>query len=281
MQITGIEVIRHNPGVAVGVVAGEKVELTYGDTLRVNASLEYRGSAQTVTLYGAIGVRGVGFDEKVKGEADLELPDSPTEFSPVFGSVDILITADITPDTDYDIYMKLLEYPGAGMPEVDDVIDIVGIPPTYELLEETIYPYAYVYDGDAEVTTFTCKSDPFTPANWLAGKLASVIEAEVEKSGGRVMEMRIYVDKTPLLWANWRIELIATPLGEEVEAGIGVAGIPIAVAVVIIALAIIAVIIVAYFFIIKPLTYKHKALSPELKEPMSRATRFFHLGFNN
>ncbi|GAI71532.1 unnamed protein product, partial [marine sediment metagenome] len=55
MSITGIEVVRCNPVVATGVVAGEKIELTYGDTLRVNVSFDYRGLAGSVTLYGAIG----------------------------------------------------------------------------------------------------------------------------------------------------------------------------------------------------------------------------------
>ncbi|GAJ17823.1 unnamed protein product, partial [marine sediment metagenome] len=54
MNITGIEVIR--PGVAaIGVVAGEKIELTYGDTLKVNVSFWYRGLARKTILEGAIG----------------------------------------------------------------------------------------------------------------------------------------------------------------------------------------------------------------------------------
>ncbi|MBA7577663.1 hypothetical protein ES708_19516 [subsurface metagenome] len=83
MRITGIEVIRGNPGIspnpgpAVQALPGEKVELTYGQSLRVNTSLDYRGSAQKVTLYGAIGTRGlIEFGEKVTGEAEIELPDS-------------------------------------------------------------------------------------------------------------------------------------------------------------------------------------------------------------
>ena len=52
MNITGIEVRRRNPGVAaIGVVAGEKVELTYGDTLSVNVSFDYRGLAGKATLF--------------------------------------------------------------------------------------------------------------------------------------------------------------------------------------------------------------------------------------
>ncbi|GAJ21722.1 unnamed protein product [marine sediment metagenome] len=51
MNITGIEVIKRNLGVAaIGVVAGEKIELTYDDTLRVNVSFDYRGLAMKTTL---------------------------------------------------------------------------------------------------------------------------------------------------------------------------------------------------------------------------------------
>ena len=97
------------------------------------------------------------------------------------------------------------------MPGVDDVIDITGMPPTFELLEETIYPYAYIYAGDAEVSTFTFKSDPFTPSRWIASRVAKALEEQVRKDGGKVLEMRVYADKSPLLWTDWRIEVVGIP----------------------------------------------------------------------
>lgn len=247
MQITGIEVVKTNPGVAVvGVIVGEKVELTYGETLRIDVSFDYRGSAGSATLYGAIGVRGIGFDEKVKGEAAVDLPQSLTEFTPCQASVDIGITSAISPGTNYDLYCKLLEYPEAGMPEVDNVIDIVGLPPVYELIQHTIYHFAYIYDGDVEATIATFRTDPFTPSAWMADKFASKLEEEVRARGGRPLEVKVYVDTSPLLWTNFRIEVISTPIGGVTGAarGVGV-GIPIWVAILIIALAIIAVIVVA------------------------------------
>lgn len=194
----------------------EKVELTYGDSLRINVSLEYRGLRLEATLYGAIGVwRGItwpvdigNFDEKVIGRADVTFPESDT-FVPWSGSVDIPITADIQPGVDYDIYCKIEEYPGAGMPKVDAVIDIAGIPPTYRLLEETIYPYAYIYSGDCDVTTFTATSIPFTPSSWVSGKMAAAVEQKVREAGGRIMEMRVYVDDNLFRpWTNWIIEVV-------------------------------------------------------------------------
>ena len=258
MNVTGIEVIRRELGVAVGVVAGEKVELTYGDTLRVKVSFDYRGLAGEVTLYGAIGNRGVWvFDEILHNEASIDLPRSPADFTPRVASVDIPITPDIDPGTDYDLYCKIKEYPEAGMPEVDDVIDIVGIPPEYELIQHTISHFAYIYDGDVEVNTATFKIDPFTPSAWAAKKFADALESEARKEGGRVLETKVYVDTTPLLWTNIRIEVTGTPLGGEVGRGIAV-GIAPWLAIILVCLAIIAVIVVA--------TLAFKAIMAEFKK---------------
>ncbi len=280
MNITGIEVIRRNPAVAIGVITGEKIELTYGDTLRVNVSFDYRGLAGSATLYGAIGNRGwAGFGEILHSEVSIDLPESTADFTPCERSIDIGITSEISPGTNYDLYVKLLEYPEAGLPEVDDVIDIVGLPPTYELIQETIYPFSYVYDGDAETSIFTFKTAPFVPADWAAEKLAAAIESEVEEEGGRVLELRVYADKTPLLWTDFRVEVIGTPLGGAV-AGPGIAvGIPIWAAILIAALAI-ALLIAVITWSIKTITetFTHKPLSPEIKAAWSRETLINTIG---
>ncbi|GAI99953.1 unnamed protein product, partial [marine sediment metagenome] len=68
------------------------------------------------------------------------------------------------------------------------------------------------------------------------------------KKGARVLETKVYVDTTPLLWTDIRIEVTGTPLGEEVGtvAGRGIAvGIAPWLAIILVCLAIIAVIIVA------------------------------------
>lgn len=208
---------RPGPGQAtsIGVAPPGKLELTYGDTLRITTAFNYRGPATDITLYGSIGSRRgfptYDFNEILSNEASLKTPDSQSDFVPVTPSVDIPITADIAPKPDYDIYCKLKEYPGAGMPEVDDVIAVIGMPPTFELLEETIYPYAYIYEGPHDGGTFTFKTDPFTPVDWVAGRLTRACEDEVRKAGGKMLEMRVYVDKSPLLWSDWRIEVVSVP----------------------------------------------------------------------
>ena len=250
MQITSVEVIKRNlaPGspVAIRAIPGEKLELTYGETLQVNVSFDYRGPAPKATLYGAIGVRGVFFNEILANTRDISLPPSPMEFTPGVASVDIAITSEISPGTGYDLYVKLLEYPEAGVSEVDNVIDITGIPPTYELIQHTIYPFAYIYDGDVEMTTATFKTDPFTPSAWMGEEFASKLEEEVRARGGRVLEAKVYVDTTPLLWTNFRIEVTGTPLEGGMEAAAGVSvGIALWLAIILVCLAIIAVIVVA------------------------------------
>ncbi|GAJ04220.1 unnamed protein product, partial [marine sediment metagenome] len=167
------------------------------------------------------------------------------EFTPCPASVDIGITSDIKPGTDYDLYCKIKEYPGAGMPEVGNVIDIVGIPPTYELIQHTISHFAYIYDGDVEVNIATFKIDPFTPSAWAAKKFADALESEARKKGARVLETKVYVDTTPLLWTDIRIEVTGTPLGGGVGAAPGIAvGIAPWLAIILVCLAIIAVIVV-------------------------------------
>ncbi|MBA7511383.1 hypothetical protein ES705_03376 [subsurface metagenome] len=122
------------------------------------------------------------------------------------------------------------------------------VPPEYELIQHTISHFAYIYDGDVEVTTATFKIDPFTPSAWAAQKFADALESEAREKGARVLETKVYVDTTPLLWTNIRIEVTGTPLGEEIGtvAGRGIAvGIAPWLAIVLVCLAIVAVIVVA------------------------------------
>ncbi|GAI57816.1 unnamed protein product, partial [marine sediment metagenome] len=227
VNITSIEVIR--PGVAaVGVLPGEKIELTYGDTLKVNVSFDYRGLAMETVLEGAIGKLHAfptdWLEVLLKSGTTIDIPES-FEFTPYERSVEIPITSDIDPGTDYDLSVSLLDYREAGHPTEVDVIDIVGIPPTFELIQHTVYPYAYVYDGKTDFSIFTCKTPSFIPTDWAAKKFAEAVESEVEKAGGRVIDLKVYADMAgPFgLWDNFRIEVEGTPLGA--AQGVGAVGI--------------------------------------------------------
>ena len=154
---------------------------------------------------------------------------------------------DLDKEGTYTIVASLLMNPDSPVIvdsyEGDLCTTTLEVPPEFELIQHTIYPYAYIYDGDVEVTMATFKTDPFTPAAWLGDKFASKLEEEVRARGGRPIEVKVYVDTTPLFWTNFRIEVVGTPLGAEVASGIAV-GIPIWLAIILVCLAIIAVIVV-------------------------------------
>ncbi|MBA7691807.1 hypothetical protein ES703_100361 [subsurface metagenome] len=74
----------------------------------------------------------------------------------------------------------------------------------------------------------------------MADKFASKLNEEVRARGGRPLEVKVYVDTTPLLWTNFRIEVISTPIAP----GIGVAvGIALWLAIILVCLAFVAVIV--------------------------------------
>ncbi|GAH37907.1 unnamed protein product, partial [marine sediment metagenome] len=153
---------------------------------------------------------------------------------------------DLDKEGTYTIAVSLLMNPDSPVVvdsyEGDLCTTTLEVPPEFELIQHTIYPYAYIYDGDVEVSTATFKTDPFSPAAWIADKFASKLEEEVRARGGRPIEVKVYVDTTPLFWTNFRIEVVGTPLGAEVGIAVGIA---LWLAIILVCLAIIAVIIVA------------------------------------
>ena len=201
------------PSKAVPAFPGEKVELTYGEKLRVNVSLQHKGPACEATLYGTIGIRGLTFDEKVHGEFfPWKFPNS-SDWEPASASVEIPITSDIRPGVAYDIQCKLLEYAGAGFAEADDAVDIVGMPPSYTLVYTHTYDRAKTYRGKAETCIAEFRvdlPDQLFPKSWVVDKIASTFDDEVKKQGAEMLQVKIYEDATPLLWTYYRIEATAT-----------------------------------------------------------------------
>lgn len=141
------------------------------------------------------------------------------------------------------------------------------IPPQFELIHQTVHHFAYIYDGDVEAITATFKTDPFTPSAWAGEKFAATLEEEYRAKGGNVLETKVYVDVTPLLWTDYIVELIGTPLEEEAGAASVVVPAlgPVVILIIVAALAIIAIIVVTYVFIIEPLTYSHKVGLEDVK----------------
>jgi len=116
-------------GVGVGVPAGDILTVMPGDTVVVNAEIDYRGPALDDNFYAAIGSRGlIGFDEIWVGGL------IPVHFDQSFDWVRYPLVAHVpiteialfpwTPG-DFDLYVKLNGHPEAGQPELADVIRVM------------------------------------------------------------------------------------------------------------------------------------------------------------
>ncbi len=115
-------------GISVGVSPGQLLPgVMIGDTVRVHASIDYRGSALSDTFYAAIGNRFVYFDEIWYGTSPVSFAKS-VDWRTYEMSADITITeiglAPWTPGI-FDLYVKLDGYPAAGKPELSNVIEIL------------------------------------------------------------------------------------------------------------------------------------------------------------
>jgi len=109
---------------AVGVPAGQELTIFGGDTVRVVATIQYRGPATSVRFYAAIGNRGITFDEIWAATAP------PLALAESMNWVSHTLTVDVTTDPDhpglFDLYVKILETGDPGYPELADVIRVVG-----------------------------------------------------------------------------------------------------------------------------------------------------------
>lgn len=115
-------------GIGVAALPGEILTVSVGDTVRIKATIDYRGPALSDTFYGAIGNRFVVFDEIwVSDPVAVSFPQSYNFLSYEL-TVDIPITEiglfPWTPGV-FDLYVKLVNNPGAGMPELSNVIEVL------------------------------------------------------------------------------------------------------------------------------------------------------------
>ena len=125
----------------VAAVPGQKLQLMIGDTLRIKATIQYRGAALNDYFYGAIGNKRLGvFDEIIYKQVAIQFALATTWVSYQL-TVDIPLTSAISSGTDYDIYVKIKGHTEAGLPEVDNCIDILGAP-EFQSFEITSYEKA-------------------------------------------------------------------------------------------------------------------------------------------
>jgi len=148
------------------------------------------------------------------------------------------------------------------------------VPPEFKLIQHTVYPYAYVHDGKTDFSLFTFTTPSFIPTNWVANKFAEAVESEVEKAGGRAIDLKVYVDEAgPFdLWEHWRIEVEGIPLGAAQGVGVPV-GLALWATILIVALSI-ALLIVVITWSIDTITksFTHKPINEEIKKAMSSET---------
>jgi len=122
-QLNTVAALLGRQGVAA--LPGESLRLFGGETVRVTVMVEYRGPAISDRLYGAIGERGIFFDEIWAGTGPL------VDFAQSADWETYTLTADIVtdaahPHADYDIMTKLLDHP-AYFEELYDCIDVVAL----------------------------------------------------------------------------------------------------------------------------------------------------------
>ncbi|MBA7596435.1 hypothetical protein ES703_03405 [subsurface metagenome] len=177
----------------------------------------------------------------------------------------------ITPEV-VEVWEKLAEKRVTITPEVIEWLKLAiqtvtitpeEIPPEYVLIQETIYPWAYTFEGDAETCIFEFQLTPeqIPGTEWLGQRIVDSFVSELEKEGSRLLELKVYRDTTPMFWTNYRVEVtaIASPLAWNLII-IGVLAI---------------LFIVAIVFAIKAvesLVYHRKTLDEETKKTFARET---------
>ncbi len=115
--------------IAISVPAGQKLYgVMPGDTVRVSATIDYRGPAWDDYFYAAIGSKVVYFDEYWVRRVPVHF-DSSVDWVTYQLTADILITEIAnfpwTPGW-FDLYVKLDVAEGkAGFPELSNVIEIL------------------------------------------------------------------------------------------------------------------------------------------------------------
>ena len=128
---------------------------------------------------------------------------------------------DLDKEGTYTIAASLLMNP--DNPVVVDSYDGVlcvttlEVPPEYVLIQKTIHPASYVWEGEEEVCIIefplTPEQIPFT--QWGGLKLADIFASTVEAEGNSLLEVKVWEDTTPIFWTNYRVEIKAAVASEE------------------------------------------------------------------
>ncbi len=159
-------------------------------------------------------------------------------------------------------------------------VGVTAGPPVsdWELIQHTIYYWAYFYEGDAGVCEFefTLPPEEFPWTESIARKVIEELASRLEAEGSKLLELKIYLDRAGPLWSRWKGEITVADIEQEGVSGIAIAPALVAALPWIIKGSIIAaVVLVIYFAIVKPIItvfFKPKTLSEDIKKRWSRET---------
>lgn len=159
-------------------------------------------------------------------------------------------------------------------------VGVTAGPPVsdWELIQHTIYYWAYFYEGAAGKCEFefTLPPEEIPWTESIAKKVVEELASRLEAEGSKLLEFKIYLDRAGPLWSRWKGEITVA----DIEQG-GVSGIAIAPALaaampwIIKGAIIAAVVLVIYFAIISPIItvfFKPKTLSEDVKRQWERET---------
>ncbi|GAI71892.1 unnamed protein product [marine sediment metagenome] len=125
LQINSIESLLQ--GIGVEALAGEKLTVMVGDTVRVRLGVEYRGPALDGSIHISWGHQDTWFNEDGNKQDDFPVHfDQSFDWVPYSFSCDVLIGGNY--GAGYDMYAKIEGVPGPDIfaPTLLNVLDVLG-----------------------------------------------------------------------------------------------------------------------------------------------------------
>lgn len=81
------------------------------------------------------------------------------------------------------------------------------LPPEYELIQHVIEPWAYFYEGPAEIGSIVFTLPIGT--TWIAKEIANNFADELKKNGSTLLEGKFYKDASDLITDRYRVDITA------------------------------------------------------------------------
>jgi len=125
LQINSLESLLQ--GIVVDVLAGGKLTVMVGDTVRVHLGVDYRGPDLDGSIHISWGHQNAWFNEDGNKQGDFSAHfDQSFDWVPHVFSCDVLIGGDY--GAGYDLYAKIEGVPGADIfaPTLLNVLDVLG-----------------------------------------------------------------------------------------------------------------------------------------------------------